>query len=829
MNESREKKFNGFSSAPRFERAAFLSPSLDYAPIYTWMWNGKITRGETDRRLDEMARLGIKRFYILPMPKSFRPTSFPTPLEPEYLSAEYFEAYRYAIEGAKVRGMQVWLYDEGGWPSGGACGQVMLEDPTLVSETIRTDQRTIGKGEPYEPDPSVEAAFAKEKRISKGESFPSEIVVTEYRRVSTSFPKVNSADLPDITKKGATETFLRLTHDNYAASLGEYFGDTITALFTDEPTAPRPFPYNDEIKDIFRKTFGEEIEGYLPVLMGNAKTTEKSAQIKIKFFDLLSDLFCDRFLEKEKAWARAYSLAYLGHLDKDDEANGSMTGGSFGLLRALRRFDVPGVDAIRRQIFPPRGKRGYYAKNGFFPLLASSAAAQTGGRHALSESFAVYGNGLTYDEMRYVLNFQAMRGVNVFNMMVTPYSRKGYLSAGLLPHFTEKTYPHLSSFNDYASRLSYLFSLGERVARVALYFPIADGFVGEEFEDTAAAYEEAGNELTARRIPFDLIDDDFLSFAKEEGGKLVAGRASYEIVVIPPCRHLSKESKSMLARFIAAGGRVLTISDTSEAIAGAERVSDLSRLSSPLDLPLPEGITLAETRVEEGTLFFLMNEGDGEQSISAARLSGGAYLIDPTESVIRSIDETPISLPSGALVGLLLTDREIPHDEPIRSMKIKKTVGATYRPIEKLTFDGDYRTRAMTASPRPIADPAKAFPPDFSGRIEYAMQADLPVGTRKAVLDLGKVVHAAEVLWNGESVGTKVLSPYRFEIPPRLLKAHNEIVIRVTGTPRNEYERTRVFDSYRPWQLGNYLKEEREFHRDSEESGLFGEVKVFYE
>ena len=467
MATSIGKSNNGFFCGEAFDLDAFLSPGRDLSPVYTWMWNAEITREETDAQLDEMQALGIQRFYVLPMPKSFRPTSFPTPLTPEYLTDRYFDAYRYAIARAKEKGMQAWLYDEGGWPSGGACGQVVLEDPSLVTETLTFKERSVKVGERYE-NKNAEAAFFKEKRIFPGYIFPEDGTLNEYERKRTSFPHINSADLPDVTKQGAAETFLRLTHQKYAEALQGLLGETVTAVFTDEPTAPRPFPYTDEIKDLFQKRFGEPIENYLPLLLGKTKPDQKTASIKADFFDLLGTLFCERFLNKEAAWAHEHDMLFLGHLDKDDEANGSMSGGSFGLLRALRCFDLPGVDAIRRQIFPPKGKRGNYGKNGFFPRFASSAAAQNGGRHALSESFAVYGAGLSYDEMRYIVNFQAMCGINVFNYMLIPYERKGYALAGELPHFTEKTTPDLAIFNRYTERLCYLFSLGERCANVAL-------------------------------------------------------------------------------------------------------------------------------------------------------------------------------------------------------------------------------------------------------------------------------------------------------------------------------------------------------------------------
>lgn len=822
----------GFLSEKRFDREAFRSPASGYAPVYTWMWNAPVTKEETDRELEEMRALGIKRLYILPMPKSFRPTSFPTPLSPSYLSDDYFDAYRYAAEKAKALEFSLWLYDEGGWPSGGACGQVMLENPSLVSETVRAEHRTVKKGECYRPSEKVETATFEGEQIETGFLFPKEGELIEYRRVSTSFPHVNSADLPDITKPGATELFLKTTHDKYARTFGALPEKGFTALFTDEPTAPRPFPYTDEIKALFREKFGKEIEDCLPFLMGKQKATGKNAEIKIKFYDLLSRLFCDRFLEKEKAWAKEHGLLFLGHLDKDDEAASALTGGHFGLLRALRVFDVPGVDAIRRQIFPPKGRRGLQGENKFFPRYASSAAAQTGGRHALTESFAVYGCGLSYDEMRYVINFQAMRGINLFNLMLIPYGRKGYLQAGLLPHFTAVTHPDLAVFNAYAARLSYLFSLGERVVPVALFDPVADVVAKGE---GSASCEKAGQELEQRRISFDLIDDDFLSFARCEEGQLKAGRAAYHTVILPSCDYLSDESLAALSRFSRAGGEVLCLSQSLAAkIEGARLVTDFSSIKSPLELSDAIGVTLAEARTEDGSIFFLMNESGEDRTVTLPASNTLPYLIDPAEGSLslpeRKGDVLSLTLRSGELVALLFTARDLPVESSLPSAKItlKKW---NYRKSKRLVISDETKLETLTGKWRSVRlGERDALPEkDFSGSAEYKCELSLPTGTKRAVLDLGKVGNAAEAFLSGVSLGVRIMPPYRFEIPNSLLGEKVELLVRLTNTPANEFERTDAFEAHRPWQLGTYLKEEREFHKDSLESGLFGEVTLFYE
>ena len=64
---------------------------------------------EIERQLDEFYSCNIKKLYIIPKPKDFRPSYS---MEPDYLTEEYFKLFSYAYEYAEKKGMELWLYDE---------------------------------------------------------------------------------------------------------------------------------------------------------------------------------------------------------------------------------------------------------------------------------------------------------------------------------------------------------------------------------------------------------------------------------------------------------------------------------------------------------------------------------------------------------------------------------------------------------------------------------------------------------------------------------------------------------------------------------------------
>ena len=400
----------------KFNLNSFISPDVSHAPVYIWVWNDICTREIIDEQLAEMQRLGIRAFYILPEPKDFRPDSMPTNLSLEYLSEEFFELCAYAIDKGASQGMKCWIYDEGGWPSGGACGKVVKDHPEYAS----------------------------------------------------------GGNYPDLLNRGATEHFIEITHKKYLSSTHKF-----TAVFTDEPKAPLN-PFNKDLADKYEQIYGESILPYLPLIENKEKPTEENVHILRRWYDLCSHEFCKNYLLTCKKWANENGFAFTGHLDKDHSPDGCMNGGgNYNLMRALRCFDIPGIDVIWRQIYPEtkaKIKDDMNAYNGFFPRYASSAAAQNGTKFAMSEVLGVAGPGLTYDMMRYTVGYQAVRGINIFNPFNFPLGRKGQLLAQELPIFTENQpyYRYLGQFNRYTEHLSYISSLGERICETALYYPVSD-------------------------------------------------------------------------------------------------------------------------------------------------------------------------------------------------------------------------------------------------------------------------------------------------------------------------------------------------------------------
>ena len=802
----------------KFDINSFISPDVSCAPVYIWVWNDICTREIIDAQLEEMQNLGIRAFYILPEPKEFRPDSMPTNLSPEYLSDEYAELCLYAFEKAKSLRMNCWIYDEGGWPSGSACGKVMKDHPEFGRETLEWRELAFTKGEVYEKsDSDVLAGFVNNEIIDDGHIFLNDSVVTEYFT-----EKATDSSYPDLLNKEATEYFIETTHKKYKLC------DNVTAVFTDEPKAPAG-AFNKELKEKYQSLYGESILPYLPLLAEKADVTQENVHILHRWYDLCSRAFCENFLRTCKKWTNENGLKFTGHMDKDHEPMGCMNGGNnFNLMRSLRCLDIPGVDVIWRQLYPENlvaNKDDMNGYNGFFPRYASSAAVQNGTKFAMSEIFGVAGAAITYDIMRFTVGYLAVRGINIFNLFNFPLGRKGQLLAQELPVFTDSQpyYRFLSQFNSYMERLSYVSSLGNRVCETALYYPVSDFQGIMNAEKISKEFDTLGRALEDKMIDFDIADDDVFQEAEIRNGCLCIGNAKYKNVIIPKDAFIPDATQKALDSFAECGGKVFY---------------DIENLN-PVIKTNGKGLRAMHRKTENAEIFCLFRETgeNGEYKIHLP--SEKVYLLNLNNGEARKLCTRNgicnISLAAGETAVILLTDEEIPAQN-------KKEFGTDAVILNDFNFSRqtelvfsengfeniEHSENAVPVTPGDWEDfVGKAY----SGSCVYETIFTLPdekVG-KTGKLDLGDVHYAASVYINDKFIGTALTTPYRIEIPEDILSKNNTLRIVVTNTSANRYIHTDYFNKWKTEELSPYFEPELEFAKDFVSGGLYGPVSIFSE
>jgi len=222
-----------------------------------------------------------------------------------YMETPWLDFVTACVRLAKDRKMKIWLYDEFNWPSGSCNGMVTRLHPEYTAKRIE---------------------------VKGGKACVSTMEEPVGRTVF----------LTDLFNPDAVRCFIDLTHERYAQTLREEFGNTIVGIFTDEPsfiysslyTTFQSYPYYDGLAEDYATASGREL---LQDAAGGTLTSD--------FERLLSDRFRTVFLQQVADWCHIHNLRLCGHFLSDDNISGGVhaTG---DLLAAMETLDIPGIDEI---------------------------------------------------------------------------------------------------------------------------------------------------------------------------------------------------------------------------------------------------------------------------------------------------------------------------------------------------------------------------------------------------------------------------------------------------------------------------------------------------
>ena len=267
-------------------------PGREYTPFPFWFLNDTLTDAELCRQLEDFAAHGVYGVVLHPR--------IGLPPEMGYLSDSFFHAIETAVRAAERLGMRVILYDEGMYPSGSACGQVVAANPAYASRGIDLVQN---------PEPE-DAVLART---------PAGVLVSRFSRgtirgihFGEDDGEPNAPPSADLLNPDAMDLFVHLTHDAYYARLAPWFGRTIIGFFTDEPSVlgrnPRtPFAWTPGLEDEFTAAGGDLAE--LTALFSG----EENASTRL-YQKLILDKEGDVYYRRLSAWCAGHGVALVATL-----------------------------------------------------------------------------------------------------------------------------------------------------------------------------------------------------------------------------------------------------------------------------------------------------------------------------------------------------------------------------------------------------------------------------------------------------------------------------------------------------------------------------------
>ena len=739
----------------KFNPMLLKNPPLECEVTYSWLWNEPITREGIDERLLGFVEAGIKSLYILPLPKDFRPETLRTSLEPEYLSEEFFDLLSYAIRKCVELGIKPWIYDEGGWPSGAAGRRTEMQYKDAPVRLLGKREITLKAGERFVGDENFIALFDRKVRLDDDYTASYETTLTEYY-VRYDAPNPYFIDFTD---PKVTDTFLENTYEGYKSAVGDLFGDVIPLFFTDEPGLAR-YTLPKRIFEEYSERYGYDLRDLIYVIFDDGLISGSfEEEARINYFEYVGELFYKNTFKKIADWCCENGVAYSGHLMSDNYPD-SCRNGYLSLLDVLRTMHIPGVDVIWEQIRVPQGGALPYDEESknmpFFPRIAASAARQAGRNLALTETYSIYGDGISPDEMRYVSNYQAVRGINVFNFLTLPYGKERCSALMMRPAFCPEKpgFLNLRHINEYYARLAYLLRLGYPEGDTALYIPSRDYMASQKTIACAQrSFADAGMKLENENVPFDLIDDKGIREAKEISGALVLGNATYRHIVIPSARYMPKDVREK-----------------------AEKYQGLGKPSLKLKSP---NLRVYTRKLDTGRLYFIFNESDKAIKEKIKIPGEHLYSIDATSGELY-----PASLDTEILSGdihiYLSTDEEYSQAPSRVDYEVYATLGEpTHTRQFKIGYNKIYSVEY---------DGAPTLSDGFSGEVSYEAEYTLPkepsADERYRITLIDFAVTASVTL--SDECHTLGMSPMSFTVSGDRLEKRGSFTVTVCNTAADE-------------------------------------------
>lgn len=832
-----------------FDLQQFAAPDAVFWPAPFWLWNAPLEPERLRTQLHDMAAHGMRSVCVLPMPHAFRPDNTNNLLDPDYLTPEFLARTRLAVDEAAALGMKWWLYDEGGWPSGQALGKVTQNHPEFGQHTLVREP--VADTAPYTvPSDALALVVEQTKRVV----LPGETWTPQAGETACIY-KVRRGGYVDLLNPDATRRFLEITHEAYRAALAPHCGKTVHFAFTDEPNCPNLNPpksitWTPHMDALFRERYGREITDILPLLFSPPGSDADRAvgRARIDLYDLWTARFRDAYFLPIRDWCRQSGLASGGHLNGEDETLNAARYGFGHALRQLRAMDVPGVDVIWRQLFPGQEKPH------FFPKYASSAAHQNGTRFAVSESFCVYGNGLTPAQAKWVIDYQYVRGINLLVVGCLPLTTQDHHMTGERPHFgsVDPLWDTEAELWKYVARMGYLLSCGTPGIRTALYYPVRDIWaLGLQATRAADTHDQLAQELLATQRDFDLIDDDLLMDPQTriEGGQLVAGAMRYDTIVCGDVQWMAPQSLERLRAFAAAGGRVVCLGHEpgTDGAPGTEKTAYPSIEAAAAAVPATatleppsRHVRVVSRRVDDGDILVLLNEGAQPYEGVLRVESPFAYTIQLATGRLQCLpraERVNVQLEAGATAAYYLSAKARDADplrEPSQDILVLDD-RLQARPLHRYVVgEHDFEVVASDQPPAPFAQATSWrtwLTEDFSGQVDYTASFDLPSAWdgKPLQLETGAVEYGAQVLVDGQLVASLLWSPWRAELPPTTTGRH-EITIRVANTLANELTSERVTAAWKskrgPGWPSPYNERALVFEKESRGGGLQGPVRL---
>ena len=828
----------------------FMNPPSEFSPIPFWFWNDSLSEIEITRQIEDFHEKGVMGFVI--HPRKGLPEEIP------YLSDKFLHYVRYAVKEADRLNMHVVLYDEAMYPSGSAHGMVVKEHPEYATRALRIQELPADQSISFDTLNHVihSQLDAQEQLLAivAGKKNDKNELLTETLHALPAFTaphlqhfaeddstlflliesyskgtirgihtgeddgEANAPASADLLNPQAMQAFIRITYDTYYNALKEYFGNTVIAMFTDEPDVlgrnhiPDIWPWTPGF-DEYLNAHGVKIS-QLPLLWYEA--ADHSHQVvRTHYKKIVNKRLTESYYQQISLWCTGHGISLTGHPAASDD------------IGLLKYFHIPGQDVVWRWI-APENQLGITGKDSTMGKCSSDCARHSGKRRNSNECFGCCGpNGIqwafTAGDMKWYLDWLFVRGVNLLYPHAFFYSIKGEERFGERPPDVGPNntfWPYYRQFATYIHRMCWLMTDSYNTTPIALLC-----------KEDHLPWEPA-KDLFCNQLEFNYLEEDLLhSSCSLEMGWIKIQKQAYRILILAST-NIDNCLLEKLNAFTAAGGHIIywdkeeNLAATVQSILAEDNFCPKQPAFSALpDKSYTAALTpccpmkdLRLSHVTKGGCDFYLLVNEGEHCINGIMQlpvnTTAEYVTLELWDAWRSTQET-YSFPccnQFVQLPLHLNRRESKIvyinantlDLPAQQCPDNSAIDSDWRVAADLSSHSwQLRSKASQQSdslplnsaeiPEWSAEITQLTSwtewPDmeyFSGAVCYETSfLSTSVTGKQVLLDLGSVYEIASVTVNGHFIDTRLWAPYRFDITNAIQQGMNHLSITVTNTPAN--------------------------------------------
>lgn len=553
----------------------FRNPTNEYRGEPFWALNNNLDKEKMKKQLDYFEEMGIGGAHM----------HCRTGLDIDYMSDEYLEHIKAVVERAKEKGMKAYLYDEDRWPSGFGGGLVTCNEeyrarciafsPIKKDEIVESNiNESQSKGALSRDgvllakyDVTLENGYLKSyKKLAENETGENEWYA--YLEVSKPSAWFNNQTYVDTLNPDAIAKFVEVTHQRYYDALEEYIGDTIPAIFTDEPQHTRKssldfaedktveiIPYTEKLPEIYEEKYGEDFFDTLPEIFWDLPQSELSVA-RYRYHDLSAELLAAAYADTIGNWCDEHNLPLTGHMMEEQDLN-SQTSATGESMRSYRSFGLPGIDMLC-------DRREYTTAK-----QAQSATHQYGREGVLSELYGVTGWEFDFRGHKQQGDWQAVLGITNRVHHLSWYSMEGEAKRDYPASifYQSPWYKEYKLIEDHFARVNTAMTRGKPDVKIGLIHPVESFWVRFGPQEQTGLFREELEQnfqnvvlwLLSNQLDFDFIAESLLpSQCKEQNGsKLTVGEMAYDVVIVPALETIRKSTLERLVSFRKAGGKVI--------------------------------------------------------------------------------------------------------------------------------------------------------------------------------------------------------------------------------------------------------------------------------